>query len=126
MTRTATAIPEEKRLAKDEATLYAMAHIYCLDHHTDRKRSERGACSECEDVIAYANERTRLCPHQHKGNCEDCSIHCYRPEMRTRIRKIMAYAGPRMIRSHPLMALRYLFKKRVRDHRANHNRAQRS
>ena len=106
---------EERRLRRDENTLYAMAGIFCADHHAGQKDSH-GLCSECAETIAYSIERTKRCPNEHKGNCEDCSIHCYQPEVRARIREIMAYAGPRMLTKHPIMTFFYLKKKLLNKH----------
>jgi hypothetical protein len=46
-----------------------------------------------------------------KPTCEKCPIHCYTPEMRDKIRKVMRYSGLRMIYTHPIMGFRHLFKK---------------
>lgn len=127
-----------KQLQKDEATLYAMARIYCKDHHgasaggcqnqvfaddgqarTDSaahadgqlETHAHGLCPECAAIIDYSIQRTRACPFDHQGNCDDCTVRCYRPEMRAGIRQIMAYAGPRMLTKHPIMAFRHLAKK---------------
>ncbi len=88
----------------------AMARIYCRGHrHTQGKD---GVCDECRKVVEYSFERTRACPHEHKGTCDTCTIHCYKPEMRAAIRAIMAYSGPRMMFHHPIMAVEHLAKKR--------------
>lgn len=105
---------EERRARRDEKTLYAMASIFCSAHHVasdDPGASLQGLCPACAATIAYSIERTQRCPHDHKGNCEDCDIHCYRPEERARIREIMAYAGPRMLTKHPILTFFYLKKK---------------
>ena len=101
---------ERKRLLKDEDTLRAMGRIYCEAHHQGEKDID-GLCPECAACIAYSIQRTRKCPKLHKGNCDQCEIRCYAPEMRQQIRTIMAYAGPRMIYRHPVMAVRHLQKK---------------
>lgn len=101
---------EERRLRRDEKTLYAMANIFCSAHH-EGKKDTKGLCPDCAATIAYSIDRTQRCPNEHKGNCEDCSIHCYKPEVRARIREIMAYAGPRMLTKHPIMTFFYLKKK---------------
>ena len=104
---------EKKRFRRDTKTLYAMAQIYCSAHHDDNglPKDDHGLCPDCAQAIAYSVERTRVCPQEHQGNCEDCSIHCYQPEMRARIREIMAYAGPRMLAKHPVLTFFYLKKK---------------
>jgi len=39
-------------------------------------------------------------------------VHCYKPEMRERIRGVMRFAGPRMALRHPLLAVRHLLDER--------------
>ncbi len=103
----------ERDLRKDERTLVAMARIYCHGHrHIADSSNDEQLCHECFQVVEYALERTKRCPHEHKGTCDTCTIQCYKPAMRQRIREIMAYSGPRMMFHHPLMAVRHLAKKR--------------
>ena len=101
----------EERQRQDEETLYAMGRIFCRAHHAQAPKNDRGVCEQCDETVRYSLERTAKCPHQHKGNCKDCSIHCHKPEMRARIREIMAYGAPRMTYQHPIMTGRYLRKK---------------
>lgn len=101
---------DEQRLERDNKTVVAMAQLYCHDHHHGLQ-GENGLCSECSEVVEYSAQRTRRCPHLHKGICEACEIQCYKPEMRAKIRTIMAYSGPRMITHHPVMAIRHVAKK---------------
>lgn len=101
----------EKRSEIDEKTLFAMGAIYCPAHHADAMRGDRGVCAQCQEVITYSLERTAACPHDHQGNCKDCEIHCYKPDMRAGIQEIMRYAGPRMTFRHPVLTAYYLKKK---------------
>jgi len=32
-------------------------------------------------------------------------VHCYKPARRDEIRQVMRYAGPRMMRAHPVLTL---------------------
>lgn len=103
---------QNRLLEKDKQTLMAMARIYCHGHcHIRGSEEHADLCPECHSIIEYALERTRKCPHEHKGTCDTCTIQCYKPAMRAEIRKIMAYSGPRMMLHHPLMALQHLAKK---------------
>ena len=102
---------DERRLQKDERTVVAMAQLYCRGHHASEAHDERGLCPACAEAVDYAAARTRACPNQHRGTCDTCTIQCYRPAMRSAIRTIMAYSGPRILFHHPLMALRHLVKK---------------
>jgi predicted amidophosphoribosyltransferase len=82
-----------------------MIHRYCQDHH----HTTHELCPDCQELLAYARQRLRHCPFQeHKTTCGKCPIHCYAPGKRERIRAVMRYAGPRMLFTHPLLALLHL------------------
>lgn len=80
-------------------------------------------CPECAELEAYAHARSERCPFmEEKTFCSNCTVHCYRPEMRERIRTVMRYAGPRMLFHHPVMAIRHMIesqheRRRVRSSR---------
>jgi hypothetical protein len=82
-----------------------MLGIYCRDKH----ESSETLCPECREVLDYAAARLAECPFgEKKPTCAQCTIHCYKPDMRERAREIMKYSGPRMLRAHPVMAVRHL------------------
>ena len=94
-----------RRLQREAHTVAAMIRRYCRDRH----HTTDGLCPECAELLAYARRRLARCPFQdNKTTCGKCPVHCYAPGMRARIREVMRYAGPRMLLSHPLMALRHL------------------
>lgn len=71
----------------------------------------RDLCPECAELEAYAHARSERCPFmEEKTFCSNCTVHCYRPEMRKRIRTVMRYAGPRMLFHHPVMAIRHMIE----------------
>ena len=66
-------------------------------------------CPECQELLKYAFERLDKCPFQErKTTCAKCPVHCYRPELRERIRVVMRYAGPRMLFRYPILAIHHL------------------
>ena len=83
----------------------------------------RDLCPECAELEAYAHARSERCPFmEEKTFCSNCTVHCYRPEMRKRIRTVMRYAGPRMLFHHPVMAIRHMIesqreRRRIRSSR---------
>ena len=90
------------RSHRERRTIKAMIDIYCHGRH----QRAAGLCGECRRLLAYAMERIDKCGlAQNKPACAKCPIHCYKPEMRQRVREVMRYAGPRMIWSHPLLTL---------------------
>ncbi len=82
-----------------------MIKIYCKAHHDIKEN----LCDECQELLDYALLRVNRCPFsENKPTCEKCLVHCYKPEMREKIRVVMRYAGPRMIWSHPILAILHL------------------
>jgi hypothetical protein len=85
-----------------------MIDLYCRRHH-----GNEGRCENCLELRRYARGRLLKCPFgEEKSACGPCPIHCYRPEMRDRIREVMKFAGPRMVYSHPILALRHFWMAR--------------
>jgi len=92
------------RIAREKRTIQAMVAIYCRAHH----RSDVGLCPECTDLLDYALCRLDRCPFgPAKTTCVCCPVHCYKPAMREKVRRVMRYAGPRMLWRHPILALRH-------------------
>jgi predicted amidophosphoribosyltransferase len=95
-------------LEQERATLLAMIKVYCRQKHGGDP-----LCEECSQLWDYAAERLAKCPFGvEKPTCQNCTVHCYKPEMRQRVREVMRYAGPRMIWHHPVMAIRHLIHNR--------------
>ena len=94
-----------------------MIRLYCKhNHHTD------DLCPECKKLAEYAKLRSEKCPFmKEKTFCVNCKVHCYKPEMREKIRTVMRYSGPRMIIYHPILALWHLItsKQEKRRQKAN-------
>ena len=71
----------------------------------------RPLCPECAALLDYALRRLDSCRFGNdKPSCRKCPVHCYRADMRERIRTVMRWAGPRMIFSHPMAATRHLLR----------------
>ncbi len=92
------------RIKRESKTIAVMISDYCRDHHHSEKQ-----CLECAELSDYALERLKKCPFQEgKTICARCPVHCYRPDMREKIRTVMRYAGPRMIYRHPILAISHI------------------
>jgi hypothetical protein len=103
------------RILRERQTVEAMIRLYCHDHHGTAAET---LCADCQPLAAYASERLAICPFQeNKTVCAKCRVHCYKAQMRERIREVMRYAGPRMLRRHPLMALQHLWDGRRKEPR---------
>lgn len=86
-----------------------MIRLYCKKCHG----TKTGLCPECKALAEYACDRSNKCPFMdNKTFCSNCKVHCYKPEMRNRIRQVMRFSGPRMIFHHPVMAMQHLISSR--------------
>lgn len=105
-----------RRLAREERTLAVMIAMYCRDHHADGRPSAAGElCSDCKALACYAGRRLADCRYgTDKPACVNCPTHCYAPAMREQVRAVMRYAGPRMVREHPVLAAAHLVGRRGR------------
>lgn len=93
-------IEDEKRMVEQ------MIRLYCR-----KKEGNAELCPECEELLRYAHFRLDHCRFGNdKTSCKKCPIHCYKPQMRERIRAIMRWSGPRMLLYHPGAALKHLFE----------------
>ena len=91
------------RIKRERKTIKAMIEIYCKDNH------KSNICTDCQNLLDYANLKLSKCPYQKdKPTCKNCSTHCYKEPEKSSIRKIMKYSGPRILFSHPLLALKHI------------------
>ena len=77
----------------EKAMVSEMIALYCRkNHHTHGK-----LCAECAALDNYARTRVEHCPFMEtKTFCSNCRVHCYKPDMREKIRVVMRFSGPRM------------------------------
>lgn len=75
-----------------------MIEIYCkLNHQTDGK-----LCEECQEILDYSKQRIERCPFTGtKTFCASCKVHCYKPDMKDKIKEVMRFSGPRLILYYP-------------------------
>ncbi len=93
-------------------TIRIMVDIYCNAHHTGQSE---GLCRDCQSLLAYAQNRLEKCPFgEDKPVCSQCTVHCYKTNMREQIRQVMAYAGPRMLTRSPILTARYMYRKKFK------------
>lgn len=81
-------------------TIEVMIRLYC------KKKHGADMCQDCTEVYNYALQRIEKCPQKEvKTFCSSCKIHCYKPQMREKIREIMKFSGPRMLIYSPKLAI---------------------
>ncbi len=101
--------PDHPRIAREKKTVESMIKIYCKGHH----QKTGGLCTACDELLNYAISRLDKCIFgKDKPACSNCTVHCYIPVMRGKIKAVMRYSGPRMLLSHPILAIFHLVDKR--------------
>ncbi len=99
---------------REKALVSEMIALYCKKRHG----TKGGLCPECAALAAYARKRSEKCPFMEtKTFCSNCRVHCYRPEMREKIRAVMRFSGPRMMLCHPVPALRHVVEEQKEKRR---------
>lgn len=106
---------QEKR-EREKELVSQMIALYCRKKH---KPAVKGSlCAECAALEAYARQRSDRCPFMEtKTFCSNCRVHCYKPQMREKIREVMEFSGPRMILYHPVIAIRHVIESKKEKRR---------
>lgn len=93
------------RIGREKRVVELMIRLYCR-----KKEGNAALCPACEALLQYASARLDACRFgEGKTSCQRCPVHCYKPVMREQMRRVMRFAGPRMIRYAPWEAIRHLF-----------------
>lgn len=102
------------RLYREKETMRVMLKLYCLRHHHDSD----ALCPDCLRLLQTAHRHLEHCRFgKTKPPCGRCPGNCYPPAVRSQIRQVMAFSGPRMLLRHPLLALLHLLDKTRRNPR---------
>ena len=97
----------EYKREREKRIVDLMIRLYCNKKHGTKKK----ICSECDALMRYAMLRIEKCPFMEtKTFCSNCKVHCYKADMREKIREVMRFSGPRMILHHPIMAVRHIIE----------------
>jgi predicted amidophosphoribosyltransferase len=92
---------DNSKMEREVKTAELMIDIFCHGQHGKREC----LCPECRGLLEYVTRRLERCPlRENKPRCSKCPVHCYKPDMRVKIRAVMKYAGPRMLYSHPILS----------------------
>lgn len=97
----------DSKREREKAMVTEMIALYCKKQHG----TKQGLCPDCQALTDYACSRSDRCPFMEtKTFCSNCRVHCYKPDMRERIRAVMRFSGPRMLFHHPVAALRHVIE----------------
>ena len=102
---------------REKETVSLMIRLYCR-----KKHGGKTLCLECAALDTYARQRSDKCPFMEtKTFCSNCKVHCYKKDMREKIREVMRFSGPRMIFHHPVMAIRHVIETKKEKRRMEKN-----
>ncbi len=92
---------------REKQMVSQMIALYCK-----KKHGTKGClCPDCGALDAYARLRSEKCPFMEtKTFCSNCRVHCYKADMREKIREVMRFSGPRMLFHHPVAAIRHVIE----------------
>ena len=94
------------RIDREKRVVECMIRLYCR-----KKEGNKILCKECQEVMHYAFKRLDSCKFaEGKPTCRVCPIHCYKPYMKEKVKKIMRYSGPRLIIYHPQFAITHTIR----------------
>lgn len=108
----------ETKREREKKMVSEMIALYCRKNHGTRGT----LCPECAALNLYAQQRSDKCPFMEtKTFCSNCKVHCYKPEMREKIRAVMRFSGSRMIFHHPVVAIRHVIETKKEKRRLEKN-----
>lgn len=91
------------KIEREKKIVTQMIRLYCR-----HKEGNKELCDQCNQLIIYATTRLDHCKFgNEKKSCKSCSVHCYKPNMKARIKQVMRWAGPRMLFYHPIESIRH-------------------
>lgn len=96
-----------KVIEREKRTINLMIRLYCR-----YKLKQKTPDAEHLALIAYCCRRLDHCRwHDEKPPCRYCMSHCYGKQQQEAVRRIMRWAGPRMVLYAPMEFIRHLLKK---------------
>ena len=96
------------RIEREKHIIGVMVEIYCKKKH----KSKDGLCSECRELLDYSRQRLDKCKFgEQKSYCQKCPIHCYKKDMKEKIKDVMKFSGPRLLFYNPVEFFKHMFSK---------------
>lgn len=97
------------RIDREKKTINLMIKIYCRKKH-GMKDGE--LCEECQELLEYAHKRLSFCKFgENKSTCSRCPIHCYKKDMKEKVKEVMRFSGPRLIIYNPIELIKHALNK---------------
>ena len=90
------------RIVREIDCITKMVEIYCRDLHG----TEGPLCPDCRELLDYAAQRIGNCRFgSTKSVCAKCAVHCFKRDMRARVKNVMRHTGPKMLFRHPVLSV---------------------
>ena len=97
------------RIEREKKTITLMIDIYCQKKHGNKKGE---LCDECKELLEYAHKRLSFCKFgENKSACSRCPIHCYKKDMKEKVKEVMKFSGPRLMIYNPIELVRHALNK---------------
>ena len=97
------------KIEKEKQTIKLMIDIYCKKKHGNKSGE---LCEECAELLEQAHKRLTYCKFgEEKSTCSRCPIHCYKKDMKEKIKDVMKFSGPRLIIYKPSEVIRHALNK---------------
>lgn len=97
------------KIEREKKTVQLMIEIYCNKKH---KTNKGELCEECSELLKYAHGRLSYCKFgEDKSTCSRCPIHCYKKDMKEKIKRVMKFSGPRLIIYRPIEFVKHILNK---------------
>lgn len=94
------------RIEREKKTIELMINIYCRKKHNNKRKE---LCEECNELLEYAHKRLSYCKFgENKSTCGKCPIHCYKKDMKVKIKEVMKFSGPRLIIYNPIELFKHM------------------
>ena len=88
---------KKDRITREKEMLPEMVKIYCHGVHKSKKGT---LCKDCQELTDYALFRLDHCRWGNDKNfCSQCPCHCYKPDMRSKIKEVMRYSAENYVLS---------------------------
>ncbi|MCY6345883.1 nitrous oxide-stimulated promoter family protein [Bacteroides hominis] len=93
----------KNRIDQEKRVVELMIRLYCR-----KKEKNVTLCPNAKSCFAMRMPGWTAA-FGRKEACKQCSVHCYKPAMRERMKQVMRFSGPRMLIYAPWEAIRHLF-----------------
>ncbi len=102
-----------QREKRDIQVLVRFVHIFCREKHRGNPKkpfslpfegiaglieNDTQLCESCSELLTYGIRKRFKCPHNPKPMCKKCHTQCYNRNYREKVREVMRFSGPYMIK----------------------------